>query len=332
MAASILVGVITVFHSSSVRPAFLGINNNNNNNDNERTRADRDEVYHAWEAAIFENGKKSMAANNLDFFSAGLVVENYEGVLDKLLYLNHTHAFDQLKTDGVDSSSLDFFYYQNGWEAQINQAYCAVASSAAVLNSLRGKIKLPQDEVYIPFQWATQTQLMLNECVKQNLYDVDKMHHLFWGMGLKMATKLLQCHLEDQGYSVEAHHVDPQQISMDEVRQGIKEAVLDPEARVIINYDRGGIGQGDMGHGHFSPIGAYNHEIDAFLVMDVAKYKYPPVWVTTKRLFGGISGLDFCADFVYDKLPDNSLPRAEFAKIIDCKPAFRGFAIIKPTV
>jgi len=285
------------------------------------------ESYDSWEAAIFERGMTSLSLPNAG--SSFLKDLEHEGTLDKLLYLNHTYAFDQLKTDGKESSAQDFYYYQQGWEAQINQAYCPVASSAAVLNSLRGKITLPQDKIYTPFPWATQNQLLLNECVRENIYDIDKMEHNFWGMGLNMASEVLKCHLEDQGYTVEAHHVNPDTTTKEKVRQAIQDAVLDPEARVLINYDRGGISQGNMGHGHFSPIGAYNHKLDAFLVMDVAKYKYPPVWVPTANLFSGIGSLDFCADFKYGPLPDPSSSLEELALVIGCQPNYRGFITIK---
>src|SRR5262245_49875297 len=46
---------------------------------------------------------------------------------------------------------------------------------------------------------------------------------------------------------------------------------------VIVNYLRKAIGQ-EVG-GHISPLAAYDAETDRFLVFDVSRYKYPPVWV-----------------------------------------------------
>ena len=56
---------------------------------------------------------------------------------------------------------------------------------------------------------------------------------------------------------------------MEEMKRVLVAALEEDDSRVIINYDRGGIGQGDFGHGHFSPLGAYNSERDAFLILDV---------------------------------------------------------------
>ncbi|KAK1747530.1 hypothetical protein QTG54_001493 [Skeletonema marinoi] len=57
----------------------------------------------------------------------------------------------------------------------------------------------------------------------------------------------------------------------------------------MINYHRQGLGQ--VGGGHFSPLGSYHPPTDSFLIMDVAKYKYPPVWVGAATLFSSLSTL-----------------------------------------
>jgi hypothetical protein len=255
--------------------------------------------------------------------------------LKDLKYLNHSVAFEMLLSDRK-STADDFYYYQQGWEAQITQSYCPIASSAAVLNSLRGHIVLPQDEIYLPYSWATQHDLLLNKCFQDTVFHPQDGDYprLYAGLGMGQAKQLLDCNLAGQNYDVIAHHIDPSTASKDDIREGILEALLDSRARVFINYDRGGIGQGQFGHGHFSPIGAYNHEFDAFLIMDVAKYKHPPVWASTSRLFGGIATLDFCSIFKYpDVTPDLSgkIDFAEFGRILGCQPAYRGYIVVKPS-
>ena len=44
--------------------------------------------------------------------------------------------------------------------------------------------------------------------------------------------------------------------------------------------------------GHFSPLGAYNEAADKFLLMDVARYKYPPYWADAAQLFASMGGTD----------------------------------------
>ena len=59
---------------------------------------------------------------------------------------------------------------------------------------------------------------------------------------------------------------------------------------VIINYLRMAIGQ-ERG-GHISPLAAYEAKTDRFLILDVARYKYPPVWVAASDLFDAMNTPD----------------------------------------
>lgn len=44
--------------------------------------------------------------------------------------------------------------------------------------------------------------------------------------------------------------------------------------------------------GHISPLAAYDRETDRFMILDVARYKYPPVWVKTEDLFAAMNTPD----------------------------------------
>ncbi|KAG7351013.1 phytochelatin synthase [Nitzschia inconspicua] len=253
---------------------------------------------------------------------------SHNDTVDELLYLNNTRAVRLVRHDSYNAAS-HFFFYQQGWEAQINQAYCAIATSAAVLNSLRGKIELPQDPLYEPFPWATQMAIVTNDCVKTAVFDVESVKRA--GLGIGLVPNLLDCFLLPQGYVAKAYPVDPDFSSQDQLKDIVINALMDENSRVVINYDRGGIGQGPMGHGHWSPIGAYSAEIDAFLIMDVAKYKYPPVWVPTEAIFGGVATLDLCSSMKQHDLPvDWSQDFATIGQELGCTPGYRGFVVIAP--
>lgn len=56
---------------------------------------------------------------------------------------------------------------------------------------------------------------------------------------------------------------------------------------IIANFDRQALGQ--TGSGHFSPIGGFHREQDLVLIMDVARFKYPPWWVPVKDLWRAMS-------------------------------------------
>ena len=60
-----------------------------------------------------------------------------------------------------------------------------------------------------------------------------------------------------------------------------------PDARqhhLLVNFSRTTLSDDNTGGGHFSPLAAYNRTADDLLLMDVARYKYPPFWVDAELL------------------------------------------------
>jgi hypothetical protein len=49
---------------------------------------------------------------------------------------------------------------------------------------------------------------------------------------------------------------------------------------------------GEVGGGHWSPIAAFDAATDSALVLDVARYKYPAVWVPITKLYAGSQAVD----------------------------------------
>lgn len=49
---------------------------------------------------------------------------------------------------------------------------------------------------------------------------------------------------------------------------------------------------GQTGSGHFSPIGEFHAARDLVLILDVARFKYPPHWVPTDLLFNAMQPVD----------------------------------------
>ena len=63
---------------------------------------------------------------------------------------------------------------------------------------------------------------------------------------------------------------------------------------MLVNYLRKAIGE-ETG-GHISPLAAYDGKADRFLILDVARYKYPPVWVKTADIFAAMNTTDAAND------------------------------------
>ena len=59
---------------------------------------------------------------------------------------------------------------------------------------------------------------------------------------------------------------------------------------MIASYSRRDLEQ--SGSGHFSPIGGYCAERDMVLIMDVARFKYPPHWVPLGSLYQAMQRVD----------------------------------------
>jgi glutathione gamma-glutamylcysteinyltransferase len=59
---------------------------------------------------------------------------------------------------------------------------------------------------------------------------------------------------------------------------------------LVANYARTELGQ--TGSGHFSPLAAWHRASDHVLVLDVARFKYPPHWVPVQRLWRAMATRD----------------------------------------
>ncbi|GKY97109.1 hypothetical protein MPSEU_000669300 [Mayamaea pseudoterrestris] len=259
-----------------------------------------------------------------------------------LLYLNNSVAYSLLTSNfGWMDRSHDFFAYQRGWDVQENQGFCGVASAVAVLNSLASNnIQLPLDPIYSPHPYATQQSILNNSCVNHHVVRYnDEFNGIFsmpGGLTLTQVAELLKCHLPKAAWQVKLRHLD-ETLSGEFVRAELIAALTNANARVLINFNRMTLNQ--EGYGHFSPIASYSSSQDAFLIMDMAKYKYPPVWVPTHRLVASMQGVDQCGDWDFPKaqwdLSDRYLHPTDVHdlhkafKLLNCRPTNRGYVIVE---
>lgn len=161
---------------------------------------------------------------------------------------------------------------------QMNQAYCGVASIVMVLNALQ--LPAPAVPDYDPYRTFTQDNV-LNERT-----DVILPREVLakQGMTLDELGALLAAHPVE----VEVHHAA--EATLDAFRASARDHLARDGHFVIVNYLRKAIGQ-ETG-GHISPLAAYDAESDRFLILDVSRYKYPPVWVGAADLFNAMNTVD----------------------------------------
>jgi len=173
----------------------------------------------------------------------------------------------------------DYWNLSIQFVTQINQAYCGVASIVMVLNSMG--IAAPEVPQYAPYHVFTQENFFDNPAVRQVLAPEVVARQ---GMTLDQLGQLLNSH----PVNVQVYHGGD--VTLAEFRRLIAENLDQQGNFVIVNYLRSSIGQ-ERG-GHISPIAAYSAQSDRFLILDVARYKYPPVWVTAVDLWQATATVD----------------------------------------
>lgn len=157
------------------------------------------------------------------------------------------------------------------FETQMSLTHCGPAAMAMVLNAL--EIPAPIATGYGSYRLFTQ------ENVLNDLTDPIVSAWAVSRRGMSLATLARALAVYD--VSVDMHYADAS--SIDAFRMLAAEYLGSPSGHVIVNYSRTALGQ--EGLGHISPLGAYDADSDRFLILDVSRYKAPPVWVTTEQLF-----------------------------------------------
>jgi len=171
-----------------------------------------------------------------------------------------------------------YFPLASNFLTQKTQAYCGVASIVMVLNSLG--VAAPTTPEYEPYHTFTQDNVL--NAATEAVLPADVLAHK--GMTLDQIGGILAT----QPVKAEVHHAADS--SADEFRKLASAALGQPGHFVIVNYLRKAIGQ-ERG-GHISPLAAYDAKADRFLILDVARYKYPPVWVKTAEIFDAMNTTD----------------------------------------
>ncbi|KAG2302326.1 hypothetical protein Bca52824_030977 [Brassica carinata] len=158
-----------------------------------------------------------------------------------------------------------FFRLISYFQTQSEPAYCGLASLAVVLNALSID---PGRKWKGPWRWFDESML---ECCESLEVVKEK------GISFGKLVCLAQC----SGAKVEAFCTS--QSTIDDFRQFVVTCSVSDNCHMISSYDRGVFKQ--TGSGHFSPIGGYNAERDMVLILDVARFMYPPHWVPLQLLW-----------------------------------------------
>ncbi|MBK9264153.1 MAG: phytochelatin synthase family protein [Polyangiaceae bacterium] len=157
---------------------------------------------------------------------------------------------------------------QAHFETQQKASWCGVASAVTVLNSFLPPLQLTQESFF-------------NDCTAEVR---SSFRVTFGGMPLGSLGRLMACH----GADAKVHLAETS--SLEEFRKLAVDNLRRPGDFLIVNYQRSEVGQAPLGH--ISPVSAYHSGSDRFLVLDVASYKYPPVWVKAEKLWNAMKTPD----------------------------------------
>jgi Phytochelatin synthase len=186
---------------------------------------------------------------------------------------------NQGETFFLESGALaNYFPIADNFVTQKTQAYCGVASMVMVLNAAR--VPAPTSPEYQPYRMFTQDNV-LDERTEAVLPREVLARQ---GMTLDQLGELLALY----PLTIEVHHADDG--GLDNFRATARDYLAAKDHFVIVNYLRRAIGQ--QSGGHISPLAAYDAKADRFLILDVARYKYPPVWVKASDLFDAMKMTD----------------------------------------
>jgi len=154
-----------------------------------------------------------------------------------------------------------------------------------VLNSLNVD---PRQQWKSDAPWRWYSEEMLNCCI--DLETIRKS-----GITFSMFSCLARC----QGLAIDAQFGSDSTI--EDFRVAVKKACCDEgsadskessdqQTYLVVSYDRQVLQQ--TGSGHFSPIAAYDEASDKVLILDTARFKYTPHWVSVGLLFTAMLSID----------------------------------------
>ncbi|XAR61074.1 Glutathione gamma-glutamylcysteinyltransferase [Bertholletia excelsa] len=223
----------------------------------------------------------------------------------------------QLFVEAIQNGTMEgFFKLISYFQTQSEPAYCGLTSLAMVLNALAID---PGRKWKGPWRWFDES--MLDCCEPLEKVKAE-------GISFGKLVCLAHC----AGAKVDAFRTN--QSSINDFRKYVKACSTSDDCHVISSYHRGKFNnqikwmqkQGldfisyhqnegsyskhinlnrafvKTGTGHFSPIGGYHAGKDMALILDVARFKYPPHWVPLTLLWEAMDTIDessgFCRGFM----------------------------------
>jgi glutathione gamma-glutamylcysteinyltransferase len=186
---------------------------------------------------------------------------------------------ESLKSGFLDS----YFPLAEQFTTQGDKAFCGIGSLTMALNA----ILIDPKRAWQGSVWRWFDESMLDCCEPLDIVRLN-------GITLPKLACLAKCN----GAGVELNLASS--ITVEDFRKDIMNVTSSSSETstvvMIVSYSRPILNQ--TGGGHFSPVGGYNQEKDLVLIMDVARFKYPPHWVPLRTLFESMKTIGFFFLFI----------------------------------
>jgi len=199
---------------------------------------------------------------------------------------------------------------------QSDPAYCGITTLAMILNACAVD---PNVRWRGGWRWYGSDEIVLDRCCLGSEHGRERVRRAgvsleeFAGLGRcqGMRIDMKRPYLEEsrgQGNEVSLDGNSSSYGTLDDFRSDIQRMVRLPP---IADEDIGSIGDpneeegrgflvasfsrahlNQTGAGHFSPVAAYHPETDSCLVLDVARFKYAPYWVSVEELYEATKPID----------------------------------------
>jgi hypothetical protein len=164
------------------------------------------------------------------------------------------------------------------FETQRNEAYCSVATSVMALNALG--IKRPESTQYPDFPYFSQEDFFRS--VDPQVANAARVSKEGMTLG-QLAAVLSQ-------FPVDVRKFQSSDLTLAQFRDLVRDTTSHADRFALLNFKRSEIGE--TGGGHWSPLAAYDATSDSALLLDVARYKYPAVWVPIAQLYAASQAVD----------------------------------------
>ena len=174
---------------------------------------------------------------------------------------------EALVTEGLNG----YFPLAEQFHTQSDPAFCGLGSLVVALNALAID---PERLWKGPWRWFAED--LLDCCVP--LTEVRER-----GLDLDELACLARCN----GAEVDVERADVANLASWRAALAL---AASGEAVIVASNDRAAMGQ--TGGGHYSPIGGYHVARDLALILDVARFKYPPHWVSGESLWLAMQPVD----------------------------------------